>query len=99
MLGGNVQPAGGIHQERQRRGSYRHWQEQPHHRRLMLYSNHPAGMTFGASRTAIFGYVTERCDLIVMGGGASGGTLAHAEIDKRPKRLTFLYRPREVRYR
>jgi hypothetical protein len=63
------------------------------------YSNHPAGMTLGASRTAIFGHVTERCDLIVIGGGASGGTLAHTEIDKRPKRLTFLSRPREVRYR
>jgi hypothetical protein len=23
-----------------------------------LYSNHPAGMTLGASRTAIFGHVT-----------------------------------------
>jgi hypothetical protein len=56
-------------------------------------------MTFGASRTAIFGHETERCDLIVTGGGASGGTLAHTEIDKRPKRLTFLSRPREVRYR
>jgi hypothetical protein len=139
MLGGNRQPVCRVHQERQRRGSYRHWQEQPgrsqrlapdqpqaphpdepthrsatrhpaggdylsadhgsHGRRLMLYSNHPAGMTFGASRTVIFGYVTERCDLIVIGGGASGGTLAHTEIDKRPKRLTFLSRPREVRYR
>jgi hypothetical protein len=56
-------------------------------------------MTFGASRTAIFGHVTVRCDLIVIGGGASGGTLAYTEIDKRPKRLTFLFRPREVRYR
>jgi hypothetical protein len=56
-------------------------------------------MTFGASRTAIFGYVTERCDLTVIGGGASGGALAHTEIDKRTERLTFLSRPREVRYR
>jgi hypothetical protein len=56
-------------------------------------------MTFGASRTAIFGYVTERCDLIVIGGGASGGTLAHTEVDMRPERLTLPSRPREVRYR
>ena len=47
-------------------------------------------MTFGASRTAIFGYVTERCDLTITGGGASGGTLAHSEIDKGPQRPTFL---------
>jgi hypothetical protein len=70
-----------------------------HHRRLRLYSNHPAGVTFGASRTAIFGHVTERCDLTITGGGASGGTLAHTKIDTRPQRLTFLSRPREVRYR
>jgi len=56
-------------------------------------------MTFGPSRTAIFGDMTERCDLIVIGGGAGGGTLAHTEIDKRTERLTFLSRPREVRYR
>jgi hypothetical protein len=31
--------------------------------------------------------MTERCDLFVIGGGASGGTLAHAEIDKRPNAL------------
>jgi len=139
MLGGNRQPAEGIHQERQRRASYHHRQEQPgggqrlapdqpqashpdepthrsatqhsdggdylstdngsHHRRPRLYSNHPSGMTFGASRTAIFGHVTERCDLMLIGGGASGGTLARTEIGKRPQRLTFLYRSREVRYR
>jgi hypothetical protein len=29
MAGGNRQPACGVHQERQRRTSYRHWQEQP----------------------------------------------------------------------
>jgi hypothetical protein len=56
-------------------------------------------MTFGASRTVIFGHVTERCDLTITGGGASGGTLAHTEIEKRPQRLKFLSRPREVRYR
>ncbi len=44
-------------------------------------------MTFGASRTAIFGHVTERCDLTITAGGASGGTLAHTEIEKRPNAL------------
>src|SRR5580704_6998069 len=39
-----------------------------HHRQLWLYSNHPAGMTLGASRTAIFGHVTEGCDLTITGG-------------------------------
>ena len=52
-----------------------------------------------ASRTAIFGHVTERYDVIIVGTGAGGGTLAHT-LAPSGKRILLLERgnflPRET---
>jgi ribulose 1,5-bisphosphate synthetase/thiazole synthase len=39
--------------------------------------NHPAGVMCRASQTDIFGHVTERYDVIIVGSGVGGGTLVH----------------------
>ena len=52
-----------------------------------------------ASSTAIFGHVTERYDVIIVGSGAGGGTLAHT-LAPSGKRILLLERgnflPREI---
>jgi choline dehydrogenase-like flavoprotein len=52
-----------------------------------------------ASQTARFAYMTERYDVIVVGSGAGGGTLAHTLVPSG-KRILLLERgnflPREI---
>ena len=54
------------------------------------------------SQTARFGYVTERYDVIIVGSGAGGGTLAHT-LAPSGKRILLLERgnflPREIEHR
>ncbi len=49
---------------------------------------------YRTSRTAIFGHVTERHDVTILGSGAGGGTLAHTLAPsgkrKEAKCQTFL---------
>ena len=54
---------------------------------------------YRTSQTAIFGHVTERYDVIIVGSGAGGGTLAHT-LAPSGKRILLLERgnflPREI---
>jgi len=64
-----------------------------------LSLDHPARVMCRTSQTAIFGHVTERCDVIIVGSGAGGGTLAHT-LAPSGKRIPLLERgdflPRET---
>jgi hypothetical protein len=59
------------------------WRLARHHPARVIWAaggrlpNHPAGVMCRASQTAIFGHVTERHDVTIVGSGAGGGTLAH----------------------
>ncbi len=64
-----------------------------------LARHHPVRVMCRTSQTAIFGHVTERYGVIIVGSGAGGGTLAHT-LAPSGKRILLLERgnflPREI---
>jgi len=60
-----------------------------------LSLDHPARVMCRTSQTAIFGHVTERCDVIIVGSGAGGGTLAHT-LAPSGKILALLAAPAQI---